>query len=154
MLLVQGALISFYTAASAKHSWYALLVATEGFFLAMIWYGILIKGKHYVARWGSVSAAIELADRQSTAPTIQHYLFQLNDAAHLVERESSFPLYRRSSTSLMRLAIASVMIFWLATISTGIVSQVADRQTAEHLTTKQGSQTQTVVDKKASEAKP
>lgn len=112
LLLVQGALISFYTNIEDKRTFFAIAVALQGLFLAVIWLGVIKKGKAYVNRWDSVIGHIEEQERSKGNGGLTYPLNMLNSVAKREEKPDRLPLYRQSTTTLMKYAIASVVAFW------------------------------------------
>jgi hypothetical protein len=113
LLLVQGALISFYTNIEDKRTLFAIAVAIQGLFLAIIWLGVIKKGKNYVNRWDDVIGHIERQEQsKGHSSNLAYPLNALNAVAKRDEKPARLPLYRRSTTTLMKYAIASVAAFW------------------------------------------
>jgi hypothetical protein len=113
LLLVQGALISFYTNIDDKRTLFAVAVAIQGLFLAIIWLGVIKKGKNYVERWDNVIGHIEQQEQaKQDQSNLAYPLNTLNNVAKRDEKPARLPLYRQSTTTLMKYAIASVVVFW------------------------------------------
>jgi hypothetical protein len=131
LLLVQGALISFYTNIDDKRTLFAIAVALQGLFLAVVWLGVIKKGKSYVSRWDSVIAHIEECEgSKGSESRLSYPLNELNWVAKRQEKTERLPLYRQSTTTLMKYAIASVAMFWslmivLALIGSDVLAPAA-----------------------------
>ena len=115
MLLVQGALISFYIGLKGKDNIFGTFTALEGMFLAIIWLAVLVKGKSYVSRWDHVIKAIE--DSNNNQAQIQYPLNRIYGQAKDSEHINLKWLWGKSSTKLMQYAVVSILIFWIAALS-------------------------------------
>ena len=122
-LIIQGALIAFYNSVFSTGNFYGLIVAAQGFFLAVIWIGVLIKGKNYVDRWDITARDIEkrLLD---TYPNTLLGLKRLNDRAKSNERQHFIQLLNKSTTLLIRYVIYSFMLFWSALFISLLISMI------------------------------
>lgn len=123
LLLVHGALISFYISVARNNSWYTLAVAVEGVFLGIIWLGILFKGKRYVSRWGYAAAEVERITKAKD-PSLanrNHPILEYYEAAKRAEPASRLFIYRRNTTTLMRYAVYSIITFWCIAIVVFII---------------------------------
>ncbi|MEL6643317.1 MAG: hypothetical protein AAFQ79_05225 [Pseudomonadota bacterium] len=115
MLLVQGALISFYIGLQGKDSLFGIITVLEGILLAVIWLGVLAKGKSYVSRWDAVIRSIE--DSSIKTGDLQYPLADLYREAKVDETSSLVPLSRKSTTKLMQYAVLSILVFWIAALT-------------------------------------
>ena len=108
-LLVQGAMIAFYAKANLGNL-FSLLVSIEGFFLALIWIGVLVKGAQYVARWDNVVREIEIKLEAESNEFVG--LKKLNDMSKSNERPLFVKFFNKRTTLLIRYFIYSLVVFW------------------------------------------
>ena len=121
-LLVQGAMIAFYSKANTGLT-FGMLVSAEGFFLALIWIGVLRKGAHYVSRWDKVAREIERRLEERNGSDFIG-LKRLNDLAKAEESPAQVRFLNRRTTILIRYFIVSLLIFWLLLIICNVVAAV------------------------------
>ena len=111
LLLVQAALIAFFDSVKSVGSIYGALVAAQGFFLALIWIGVLVKGKNYISRWDNVSRNIE----RKMVKTYSGELLGLRQLSDKVkEKDTLHPIkfLNKSTTVLIKYVIYSLLFFW------------------------------------------
>ena len=116
-LLVQGAMIAFYSKANMG-SLFSALISIEGLFLALIWIGVLVKGAKYVGRWDDVVREIEsklVAESDSFIG-----LKKLNDISKAQEKPFILKFLNKRTTLLIRYFIVSLVFFWLIIFITNL----------------------------------
>ena len=109
-LLVQGAMIAFYSKAPPD-ALFNLLVSIEGLFLAALWIGVLTQGANYVRRWDDVVRELE-ARLEALFGDKFVGLKRLNDIAKSREKPGNIRLLDKRTTVLIRYFIISLLIFW------------------------------------------
>lgn len=114
MLIVQAALISFFVNIYNVKPVFGLITATEGFFLSLIWLGVINRGKKYINRWDYVIKQIEECERESESSCIKFPINTIYSNAKIQER-NIWPFPKSSTTHLMKYAVISTLLFWFAT---------------------------------------
>lgn len=129
-LLVQGAMIAFYSKATMG-SLFSLLLSIEGLFLALIWIGVLVKGAKYVGRWDKVVREIENKLISKSDEFVG--LKKLNDKAKSLESPFVVNFLNKRTTLLIVYFIYSSVLFWFCILcinifnlscSIGVISQI------------------------------
>ena len=115
MLLVQGALISFFIGLDNKDGVFGILTCIEGFTLAVIWLAVLSKGKRYISRWDYVIRHIE-----KKCETEDYLFFPLSTIYSSIYKDESSHrifLFNKSTTKLMQYVVVSIIMFWISLVS-------------------------------------
>ena len=116
-LLVQGAMIAFYSKANMG-SLFSVLVSIEGLFLALIWIVVLVKGAKYVGRWDTVVREIE---SKLVAESDEFFgLKGLNDISKAQEKPFFIKFLNKRTTLLIRYFIVSLVFFWFIIFVTNL----------------------------------
>lgn len=111
LLLVQAALIAFYDSINNIGNSYGLLVTAQGFFLSLIWIGVLIKGKNYISRWDVATRDMESKLMKDFPGKLQG-LIKLNDKGRKKDVVHPIKLLNKSTTTLITYFVYSLMLFW------------------------------------------
>ena len=140
MLLVQGALISFYISLQGKDSLFGVITVLEGVLLAVIWLAVLAKGKTYVSRWDEVINGIE--EEAIVSRELQFPLASLYRNVKEGEASSAIPFSRKSTTKLMQYAVISILVFWLSALTLTLTVGIEVADTSEASIVEEGVVTQ------------